>query len=319
MKAAFVLASVAVAEQPSFEDWKAMFQIQTNGADEEMKVKYGANVAAIENMNSENNGATFAVNQFAAMDKAEWKAYLTRSSARDTTHSPPVLGVHSHDGSELASSVNWVKAGAVTKVKDQGDCGGCWSFSATGGLEGANNIATGRLTSLAEQQFLDCDTSNSGCGGGLEYNGWSFFKSQNQAICTESSYPYRGQNGACKESSCTIGIPAGAISGVKHVQKGSASSLQSALNSNPVSIGIQADQDAFQFYSGGVLTGTCGTSLDHSVLAVGYDTGSSYWLVKNSWGSSWGENGYVKLSMSGDKCGILDDASFPVITASVAV
>jgi len=319
MKGAFVLATVAVAEQPSFEEWKAMFHIQTNGADEEMKVKYDANVAKIEEMNAENNGASFAVNQFAAMDRAEWKAYLQRSSARDTTNSPPVLGVHSHDGSELASSVNWVTSGAVTGVKDQGQCGGCWSFAATGGLEGSYQIASGKLTSLAEQQFLDCDTVDSGCGGGLEYQGWNFFKDQNQGICTENSYPYTAQNGACKESSCTIGIPAGGITGVTHVEKGSASALQSALNSNPVAIGIEADQSAFQFYSGGILSGTCGTNLDHSVLEVGYDTADSYWLVKNSWGASWGENGYVKLSMSGDKCGILDDASFPNVAASVAV
>jgi C1A family cysteine protease len=318
MKGAFVLATVAAAE-PSFEEWKDMFQIQTNGAEEEMKVKYNANVASIQAMNAENNGATFAVNQFAAMDQADWKGYLNRSSARDKTDSPPVLGVHTHDGSELATSVNWVTKGAVTAVKDQGQCGGCWSFAATGGLEGANNIASGRLTSLAEQQFLDCDTSDSGCNGGLEYAGWNFFKSAHQGICTESSYPYTARDGSCKQSSCSVGLAAGAIAGVTHVQSGSASALQSALNSRPVAIGIQADQNAFQFYSGGVLTGTCGTNLDHSVLAVGYDTTNSYWLVKNSWGASWGEKGYVKLSMSGDKCGILDDASFPVVTASVEV
>jgi len=318
MKGAFVLATVAVAE-PSFEEWTVTFGIQTNGADEEMKVKYNANVASIQEMNAENNGATFAVNQFAAMDQADWKGYLNRSSARDTTDSPPVLGVHSHDGSELATSVNWVTAGAVTGVKDQGQCGGCWSFSATGGLEGGNNIASGRLTSLAEQQFLDCDTSDSGCGGGLEYQGWNFFKSTNQGICTESSYPYTARNGNCKQSSCSIGLAAGSIAGVTHVKTGSASALQSALNSRPVSIGIQADQNAFQFYKSGILTGNCGTQLDHSVLAVGYDATDSYWLVKNSWGASWGEQGYVKLSMSGDKCGILDDASFPVVTASVQV
>jgi C1A family cysteine protease len=318
MKGAFVLATVAVAEQPSFEEWKAMFQVQTNGADEEMKVKYDANVAKIEEMNAENNGASFAVNQFAAMDGVEWKAFLKRSSARDTTNSPPVLGVHSHDGSELAASVNWVTSGAVTGVKDQGQCGGCWSFAATGGLEGTWQVATGTLTSLAEQQFLDCSAS-SGCAGGLEYNGWNYFKSHNQGICTESSYPYMARNGACQESSCTLGIPAGSISGVTHVQKGSASALQSALNSNPVAIGIEADQSSFQFYSGGVLTAPCGTNLDHSVLAVGYDTANSYWLVKNSWGASWGDSGYIKLTMSSDECGILDDASFPVVAASVAV
>jgi len=320
MKSAFVFATVAAAEQPSFDTWKATFGISTNGAEEEeMRGKYDANVEIINALNAENNGATFAVNQFAAMDATEFKTtMLTRPSASATSDAP-VLGVHEWDGSELATSVNWVTKGAVTAVKDQGQCGGCWSFAATGGLEGANNIATGKLTSLAEQQFLDCDSTDSGCGGGLEYQGWNFFKSQNQGICTESSYPYKGRNGSCKQSSCSVGIPAGGISGVTHVKSGDANSLKSALNSRPVAIGIEADQNAFQFYSSGVLTGTCGTQLDHSVLAVGYDTGSSYWLVKNSWGASWGDNGYIKLSMSGDKCGILDDASFPVVSASVAV
>jgi cathepsin L len=322
MKGAFVLASVAVAEQPSFAEWKDMFRIETNGADEEMEGKYNVNVDKIEKMNAENNGATFAVNQFAAMDQEEWRAFLKRSNARDTTNSPPSLGVHSHDGSELAASVNWVTSGAVTPIKDQGQCGGCWSFAATGGLEGAWQLASGKLTSLAEQQFLDC-TGSSGCGGGLEYNGWSYLESHNKGVCTESSYPYKASDSACQESSCTLGIPAGSISGVQHVKKNSASSLQSALNSNPVAIGIEADQSSFQFYSSGVLTGTCGTNLDHSVLAVGYDTGGAhslpYWLVKNSWGTSWGDAGYIKLTMSGDECGILDDASYPVVTSSVAV
>jgi len=319
MKGALLLATVAAAEQPSFEQWATLFNIPVPNDNGEMKAKYDANVVKIEEMNAENNGATFAVNQFAAMDQNEWKAYLKRSSTRDTVNSPPVLSVHEHDGSELASSVDWSTRGAVTGVKDQGQCGGCWSFAATGGLEGAHQIASGKLTSFAEQQFLDCDTSDSGCNGGLEYQGWNYFKSKNQGICTESSYPYRARNGVCSQSSCTIGLPAGSISGVTHVKSGDANSLMSALNSRPVAIGIQADQYAFQFYSSGVLTGTCGTNLDHSVLAVGYDTSGNFWKVKNSWGSSWGESGYIRLSMSGDKCGILDDASYPVVTSSVAV
>merc|ERR1712100_139379 len=160
---------------------------------------------------------------------------------------PPSLGVHVHDGSELATSVDWVTKGAVTPVKDQGQCGGCWSFAATGGLEGAWELASGSLTSLSEQQFLDCDTTDSGCNGGLEYQGWSFFKSKDEGICTESSYPYTAKNGNCKYSSCTLGIPAGGITGVTHVSKNSASSLQSALQKQPVAIGIEADQSAFQF------------------------------------------------------------------------
>lgn len=316
MKLVMAFLSVASAAQPSFKEWAA--QHGFNGEDETMEGKYNKNVAIIDSLNAENNGAAFAVNQFAAMDQAEWKAFLTRSSAKDRASAPPSLGVHTHDGSELAASVDWVTKGAVTPVKDQGNCGGCWSFAATGGLEGAWELASGQLTSLSEQQFLDCDTTDSGCNGGLEYQGWTYFKQQDEGICTEKSYPYKARDGTCKYSSCTLGIPAGGITGVTHVSK-SSSSLQSALNKQPVSVGIQADQSAFQFYSGGILTGTCGTNLDHSVLAVGYDTSSSYWLVKNSWGSSWGDNGYVKLSMSGDKCGILDDASYPSVSASIDV
>lgn len=317
MKFAVALVSAVSASQPSFEEWAANYGF--NGADETMKAKYNANVAIIDELNANDNTATYAVNQFAAMDREEWSAFLTRSSSKSKADAPPSLGVHVHDGSELAASVNWVTAGAVTPVKDQGQCGGCWSFAATGGLEGSWQVASGHLTSLSEQQFLDCDTSDSGCNGGLEYNGWNFFKSKNEGICTESSYPYQARDSTCKYSGCTLGVPAGAIAGVTHVSAGSSASLQSALQKQPVSIGIQADQSAFQFYSGGVLTGTCGRNLDHSVLAVGYDTNSQYWLVKNSWGSSWGDNGYIKLTMSGDECGILDDASYPSVSASVSV
>jgi cathepsin L len=319
MKFAFASVSVVLAAQPTFEEWAARYGININGADDVLRAKYANNVAIIDELNANDNQATYAVNQFAGMDRAEWSAYLTRSYAKDRANAPPSLGVHVHDGSELATSVNWVTSGAVTPVKDQGQCGGCWSFAATGGLEGSWQLASGKLTSLSEQQFLDCDSQDAGCNGGLEYTGWNFFKSQNEGICTESSYPYTARNGACKYSTCSLGMPAGAISGVTHVSSGSATALQSAINKQPVAIGIQADQSAFQFYSGGILTGTCGTNLDHSVLAVGYDTTSQYWLVKNSWGSSWGDNGYVKLSMSGDKCGILDDASYPVVSASVEV
>lgn len=245
------------------------------------------------------------------MNLEEFKAqYLTRSGPQEGQ--VPVLEIHEFNGEELAATVDWTTQGAVTPVKDQGSCGGCWSFAATGALEGATKVAGNSLVSLSEQQFLDCDKTDSGCGGGLEYQGWSFFKSAGQGICTETSYPYKAKNGNCAYSSCSLGIKAGGISGVTHVSK-SKSALESALNGRPVAIGIQADQSAFQFYTSGILTGTCGTQLDHSVLAVGL--GSNYWKVKNSWGSSWGDHGYLKITNSGDKCGILDDASYPTVKA----
>jgi cathepsin L len=313
MKAVSVLFAVAAAEQPSFEEWAGQYGF--NAADDAMKAKYEANVADIEAWNADpEETATFGVNQFSGLTQEEFKAqYLTRSSPSDA--GLPVLGVHEWDGSEAAADVDWSTKGAVTDIKDQGSCGGCWSFAATGGLEGAKYVSTGQLTSLSEQQFLDCDKTDKGCGGGLEYDGWNYFKSHNSAICTESSYPYKGRNGACKSSSCQAGIPAGGIKGVSHVSK-SANSLMSAVQQQPISVGV--DAGAWQSYRSGILTKKCGRQLDHSVLLVGYSQGS-YWKIKNSWGRSWGENGFIRLTTSGDQCGVYDDASYPTISAAVAV
>merc|ERR1712118_161353 len=136
-------------------------------------------------------------------------------------------------------------------------------------------------------------------------------------VATESSYPYTARDGSCK-SNYQTGIPKGGITGYKNVGS-SSSSLMSAIEQNPVSVAIEADQNAFQGYSGGIISSGCGTNLDHGVLAVGYDSSQGYFLVKNSWGSSWGDNGYVKISTSGNTCGIHSDASYPTVSATVQV
>merc|ERR1711874_492100 len=167
---------------------------------------------------------------------------------------------------------------------NQGQCGSCWSFSTIGGLEGAWEIGTGTLTSMSEQQLVDCSKANSGCNGGLMESGFEFEQGVN--VATEGSYPYTARDGSCKSSGYTTGIPQGGITGYKSVGA-STSSLQSAINQNPVSVAIEADQNSFQGYTGGIITSGCGTNLDHGVLAVGY--GEGYFLVKNSWGASWGD------------------------------
>merc|ERR1712061_231528 len=178
----------------------------------------------------------------------------------------------------LAANVDWSTKGAVTPVKDQGQCGSCWAFSTTGSMEGSYEISTGSLKSMSEQQLMDCSLLNSGCNGGSM--DLAFMFAENHVVCTEQSYPYTAVDGSCK-SSCSTAIPQGGVTGYQDVQS-STQALKSAIMQQPVSVAIQADQSAFQLYTGGTISSGCGTSLDHGVLAVGYT--DSYYKVKNSWG-----------------------------------
>jgi len=224
---------------------------------------------------------------------------------------------------ELPDYVNWIALGGVTPVKNQGACGSCWAFSTTGALEGAKFVKTGELVPLSEQNLLDCDHQDMGCSGGLMDNAFKFDE-KSGGLCSEADYPYEAKQGSvCNPMNCTD-VEGSIVSTFYDVPPGKEKSLLAAISMQPISVAIQADQFVFQFYKGGVLTDdACGKAaqLDHGVLAVGYgsdlETNEPYFMIKNSWGPTWGEDGYIRLGRNSENdfgmCGVLKMASYPVV------
>jgi C1A family cysteine protease len=276
--------------------------------------------------NSMNHTYELEINEFADQSPEKFSASrlgLSAPAPGKLWAGMPHLGTDAYSGKALATSVDWVSAGGVTTPKNQGKCGSCWTFSTSGALEGAWKVATGKLVSLSEQQFVDCakNDGNNGCNGGAMDAAFAY--AEKHQVCTEQSYPYAmKQHDTCGDSNCTVGIPSGSVVGFKDVQERDVEALMEAVSQQPVSVGIEADQLAFQLYKGGVLKDTCGSKLDHGVLIVGYgtDQGVDYWKVKNSWGPAWGEGGFIRIqrgkSQDGE-CGIKLMASYPVIKKSV--
>ncbi|KAI4336836.1 hypothetical protein L6164_015316 [Bauhinia variegata] len=265
-----------------------------------------------------NSAYTLSLNAFADLTHHEFKASrlglspaLLRFDHRLLQESDDLL-------LDIPSEIDWRKKGAVTQVKDQGNCGACWSFSATGAIEGINKIFTGSLVSLSEQELVDCDrTYNNGCDGGLMDYAYQFVI-DNNGIDTEEDYPYQGHQSTCNKGKLRRRVVT--IDGYIDVPPNNENQLLKAAANQPVSVGICGSDRAFQLYSKGIFTGPCSTSLDHAVLIVGYDSenGVDYWIVKNSWGTGWGMNGYIHmLRNNGDSdglCGINRLASYPMKT-----
>jgi len=208
-------------------------------------------------------------------------------------------------------SKDWRQEGAVQHVKNQGQCGSCWAFGTVAALEGQQFLVNGNLPDCSEQQLVDCDTSSSGCNGGLPDYANAYIQRQgSNGLDTQSSYPYRGIDGTCDYTKTSDNMDVCAtITGHTNVGR-SESSLQQAVGSvGPCTIGVNASP--WSSYSGGIFDTNCGAQLNHAVTCVGYDTNQGYWIVKNSWGGSWGESGYIRLVMGKNMCGLANDASYP--------
>lgn len=205
------------------------------------------------------------------------------------------------------SSWDWRDHGVVTPVKDQKTCGSCYSFSATETVETTWAIKSGQLLVLSPQQVVDCSKLNSGCNGGLQSRVYKYLESTKQ--CLESSYPYTGVDGTCHSCEGAVSV----LSGYTSLKAGDETGMGSAVLVTSLAVAIQADQKEFQMYKSGVLDFNCGTNLDHAVTVEGYGTesGKDYWIVRNSWGNSWGDKGYVKMARGKNLCGIADSIVYP--------
>jgi len=280
----------------------------TNSEEDYRLHVYSNNYAEVYRISQQHPNTTFELNKFADLPSDEFASIYTGYKESPFLQQTNVVKL---DESNLKSTVNWVTAGAVAPVKDQGHCGSCWAFSAVSALETANYLQKkmSSVPTYSEQQLVDCaggSYHNKGCHGGLMDNAFRYVEAH--PLQTEDDYPYRGVEGSCKS-----GTGHGTATGFTDVQRGSASQLRAALNGQTVSVAIQANESVFQFYKSGVLdSAACGTSLNHGVISVGYGTenGKDYFLVRNSWGPSWGDKGYIKIGAN-NICGILSFPSYP--------
>jgi len=272
---------------------------------------FSMNSAFVQEFNKKGSKQTVAMNHMGDWTREEYRQLLGYKNVEKTETTFEQVP----EDIVLDSEVNWVSKGAVTPVKNQGQCGSCWTFSSTGSLEGRHFQKKGVLASFSEQQLVDCCNNGTsgcyisgGCQGGSMDEGLTY--TQKNDLALEADYPYTAQNGYCQ---------AGTIKGAGYknaskvdIKKGK-TPFQYSVSQGPTSIAIEADQSAFQFYSGGVLDSGCGDALDHGVLCVGYgvEKGENYALVKNSWGPTWGTAGYLKVSLDNDSCGIMNQPVRP--------
>ncbi|XP_004505502.1 senescence-specific cysteine protease SAG39-like [Cicer arietinum] len=305
----------------SHEQWMRHYaKVYKDSQEKDKRSKiFTQNINYIQAFNNAGNNKPYklGINQYADLTNEEFissrnkfKGHMCSSIIRTTTFKYQNV-------TAVPSTVDWRKKGAVTPVKNQGQCGCCWAFSAVAATEGIHKLSTGKLISLSEQELVDCDTKgvDQGCEGGLMDDAFKFII-QNHGLDTEAQYPYQGVDGTCYANEASV--HAATITGYEDVPANNEQALQKAVANQPISVAIDASGSDFQFYKSGVFTGSCGTELDHGVTAVGYgvsNDGTKYWLVKNSWGTDWGEQGYIRMQRGVDAaeglCGIAMQASYP--------
>jgi KDEL-tailed cysteine endopeptidase len=330
---ALLSASVSATLIDRFYAWAETHKIAIPEGEHELLhllTNWKNNDIIIEETNAKNLSYTLGHNAFSGMNSEEFAEHMHFGLI--ITKSASLRGVSASVDVSLPTSVDWRTQGVVSTVKNQKSCGSCWSFSTTGALEGIYAIKKGNLVSFSEQQLVDCDYiraggTSLGCNGGDMQSAMEWI-GKNNGLCTEEAYPYVSgdtqTNGPCQKS-CSI-VSGSDISSTVSVSSNSDNAMMAALAQQPVSVAIEADQTGFQLYKSGVFTGSCGTSLDHGVLLVGYGTmnGLDYYIMKNSWDITWGSQGYMYMGKGVDpngkpynsgkgQCGVLMQGVYPVL------
>jgi cathepsin L len=312
-----VIVAAASAHDQAWEDYKLEFDKHYTAEEETTRYANWKKVVAEVGLHNAMYGSEFtqAVNELSDLTDEEYdRIYL---SGLRVPEGPSNATMYVPTNDPIPNSVDWRSKGMVTGVKNQGQCGSCYSFSATGAHEGQWMKAKGSLPSLSEQQCVDCSGryGNYGCRGGWYQNCWKYIRDAG-GVEGESSYRYTARQGRC---AFNRGSVVATCTGYHDTQPGSESDLTNALSSvGPVSVAIDASASTFRSYRSGVhYSRSCSSyRLNHAVLAVGYGSegNQDYFLVKNSWGTRWGAGGYIKMARNrGNNCGIATKPSYPIV------
>lgn len=302
--------------KPSFIHWINSYNMVFNTPDhvDNTYKKWLINDEYINYINNKNLSYTLAHNEFSGLSNNEFNEYYNiKPISKSKYKSNFKSNLHSivlESNNSLPISFDWRDFNAISPVKNQLSCGSCWAFSTTGSLEAVYYIKYNKSVNFSEQMLVDCDIYSNGCKGGSYINGFNYIKFNN-GLCSENDYSYTGNIQKCNIK-CN-NIINSTISNIYQVPSNSDFQMMSNLINQPISVAIEASGMSFQFYKSGIFTGQCGTKLDHAVLLVGY--GDNYYTIKNSWGSSWGENGYIRLGKGNynngkGQCGVLMAGAF---------
>nr|BAG74347.1 silicatein-G2 [Ephydatia fluviatilis] len=326
MNSLILLCAITLAAGTNYElgrewnSWKETHGKAYSTTDEEQNrlSVWLANKRRIDhhNVEAENHGFTLAMNSFSDLTDEEFaERFLNHQQGNYTLRR--VAMFEAPQGVKYADSVDWRTKGAVNSVKNQGQCGASYAFAAVASLEGMNALANEKMVALSEQNVIDCSVpySNRGCNGGDTYAALKYVV-DNGGIDTESTYAYKERQSSCQFNSKYIGATA---SGVVAISSSSESELMAAVATmGPVAVAVDANTYAFRYYQSGIFSSSAcsSTKLNHAMVVTGYGTssGKDYWLVKNSWGSNWGNGGYIMMARNKyNQCGIASDALFPTL------